>query len=72
MTILGPCRHRYSLDTRCGLTVLATPYGPGHASPPKAAHYPVISTSTPGPILPDVEVAAGPRVRRSSPELTAG
>ena len=47
MTILGPCRHRYSHDVRCGITVVATPYGPGHTSAPKVSHYPVVTATAP-------------------------
>ena len=47
MTILGLCRHKLAIDTRCGITVIDTPYGPGHASRPKSAHYPITAS---GPV----------------------
>lgn len=44
MILLGVCRHRYTHDDRCGLTVVQTRFGPGHVAAPKWAHYPVLST----------------------------
>ena len=65
MTILGLCRHKLAIDTRCGITVLVTPYGPGHASRPKSAHYPITAS---GPVarVPGSDVDAAAQSRSAS------
>lgn len=87
MTDLGLCRHRFTAKDRCDIPLRVTPFGPGHISRPRAAHYPLISK--PAPALQgvtDADLAAEPnrgrdrhpgvdaprRVRRSMARLTSG
>lgn len=87
MTLLGKCRHKYAPNDYCGLTVVATRYGPGHVAPPRVSHYPALSYSTAAAAsIPTATVDGGPiagqigipgvgtpvRVRRSQPVKAGG